>query len=85
MKKKRLQYTIRNVSAEMDCQLREQAAVYNKSLNEATIDVLARGLGMDGGEIIHHDMDELAGTWVKSPVFDEIRKDMDEVDEELWK
>lgn len=45
----------------------------------------ARGLGLDAEPPRHTDLDDLAGTWVDDPVFDRVIREMDRVDEEMWK
>jgi hypothetical protein len=80
-----IQYTIRNVPARLNQVLREKAVTEQKSLNEATLDALEKGAGLADEEVRHHDMDDLAGTWVEDPEFDRAIRDMDKVDPELWK
>ncbi|MDA0322512.1 MAG: hypothetical protein O2923_07335 [Verrucomicrobia bacterium] len=79
------QYTIRGVSERLDRVLRERAADYGVSLNEASLKVLARGLGLDEGAVANHDLDDLAGTWVQDEAFDAAMKEMDRIDEDLWR
>ena len=35
-------------------------------------------------EVVHHDLDDLAGSWVKDPAFDKALRGMDHVDMKLW-
>ncbi len=79
------QYTLRHVPPRVDQRLREVASQYGSSLNQAALDALSRGLGLEAEPVIHHDLDDLAGTWVADPAFDEAMKDMDRVDKDLWK
>lgn len=81
----RSQYTIRGVPDRLDQLLRERAAREGRSLNAEILDALQRGLGYDGTAVVHHDLDDLAGSWVEDPDFDRAVRDMDRVDEELWK
>ncbi len=85
MKRKPQQYTIRSVPAAIDRALRQRARSEGKSLNEVALDVLRRGLGLDGPAPEHHDLDFLIGTWVEDPAFDEAVAAQDQVDEDLWK
>jgi hypothetical protein len=85
MSEHKKQYTIRGVSGRMDQVLREKAASYGVSLNEATLSVIARGLGIEEGAVANHDLDDLAGTWVQDEAFDEAMQAMDRIDEGLWK
>ena len=84
-KKDHTQYTIRNIPVRVDKCLREAAAQYKTSLNVAAIEALRRGLGMEDKPVIHHDLDDLAGTWVGDGEFDRTMALMDRVDPELWK
>jgi plasmid stability protein len=79
------QYTIRNIPERVDRRLRETAAQYGHSLNQAAVEALSRGLGVDQELGMHHDLDDLAGTWVADPEFDRAMKSMDRVDPDLWK
>lgn len=82
---KNRQYTLRGVSDRTDRTLRERAAVYGVSLNEAALRVLDEGLGIAGEPVLHHDLDALAGTWVKDPAFDKAMAALERVDQALWK
>jgi len=82
---KRTQYTLRGVPERVDRALRERAATYGESLNAAALRSLEEGLGITGEPPVHHDLDALAGTWVKDPAFDRAIADLDRVDPGLWK
>lgn len=79
------QYTLRNVPSRVDQRIREVAEQYGSSLNQAALEALSRGLNLGTEPVIHHDLDDLAGTWVADPAFDQAMKAMDRVDKELWK
>jgi len=81
---KTMQYTIRGVPGRVDALLRTRARKERKSLNTIALEVLSHGLGIDDEELEFHDMDELIGTWVDDPEFDDAIASMDVVDEELW-
>lgn len=80
-----IQYTIRNIPERMDMLLRENAVKDRVSLNEETLSVLSKGLGLANEATVCHDLDDLAGTWVEDPEFDRAIQDMSKVDPELWK
>lgn len=82
---KSMQLTIRKVPDRVDHRLRDRAREEGKSLNRVAIEALERGLGLSGEEIEHHDLDDLAGTWIEDPEFDRAIEEMDRVDPELWK
>jgi hypothetical protein len=85
MKEKRRQYTLRRIPARLDSALRRRARQEQRSLNEVALEALERGLGLTAEPLRHHDLDDLAGTWVDDPAFDQAIAAMDQVDPELWK
>ena len=85
MKDRQIQYTLRRVPARIDRVLRERARDQHRSLNEVTLEVIERGLGLSGETVRHRDLDDLIGTWVEDPGFDRALEDMDQVDPELWR
>ncbi len=85
MDKPLIQYTLRGVPERIDAKLRETAAEYRLSLNAAALEALARGLGLEGIPVAHHDLDDLAGTWEPDEAFDRALADMDRVDPEVWR
>lgn len=84
MSGKPIQYTIRNVSERADQRLREQAATYGKSINQAALDALEKGLELAPEQVIHHDLDDLIGSWVEDKEFDRAVKAMRKIDRKLW-
>lgn len=84
MDKRLLQHTLRRVPPRVDAELRRRAAEERKSLNEVALQALERGLGLSDEPVRHHDMDDLAGTWIDDPEFDRALEEMDQVDPELW-
>ncbi len=79
------QYTIRGVPEAVGASLRDRARREGKSLNKIAIEALMRGLGLSSDMIQSTDLDDLAGTWIEDPAFDEAIREMDRVDEETWK
>lgn len=82
---KNIQYTIRGIAERVDAQIRERASREGKSLNETVLEVLNAGLGITDSGVRYTDLDDLAGTWVHDPEFDQAIREMDRVDPELWK
>jgi hypothetical protein len=80
-----MQYTIRNVPAVLDQTLRRCARERGKSLNEVTIEALARGAGVTDERDRQRDLSDVAGTWRKDPAFDSAVAAQDTIDEEMWK
>ena len=79
------QFTIRGVPQRIGARLRELARQERKSINAVAVEALARGIGLTGELSINTDLDDLAGTWVADPGFDQAVAEMDAVDEDLWK
>ena len=81
-----VQYTVRSVPAHVDKALRRKAHKERKSLNEVLRSALIRdaeGTGLP--ERVYTDLDDLAGSWVDVPGFDEAIRAQDRVDETLWR
>ncbi len=56
-----MQYTMRNIPAEIDNALREEAAAQKKSLNQVLLDAVARGLGLVTQPKQVRDLSDVAG------------------------
>ncbi len=83
---KTAQYTIRGISVELDARLRARARREKKSLNRLVIDQLNRSLepAKQQSRPTGGDYDDLRGSWVDDPGFDEALKDMRVVDPKDW-
>ena len=79
-----MQYTIRNVPRTLDEALRRAARERGKSLNEVTIEALARGAGLTGERTRQRDLSDVAGSWRKDRAFDRAVAAQDTIDEEMW-
>lgn len=79
-----MQYTIRNVPEALDAALRRAAREQGISLNEVTVQALARGAGITGERGRQRDLGDIAGTWRKDPAFDSALAAQDTIDEEMW-
>jgi plasmid stability protein len=80
-----MQYTIRDVPDRVDRALRERAQNESKSLNEVAIEALSEGVGVSDEPIVRRDLSDIAKTWKKDPVFEEVLEEQDQIDEMLWK
>ncbi len=79
-----MQYTVRNVPQSLDAALRRSAREQGKSLNEVTIEALARGAGLTE-RWRRRDLSDLAGTWQEDAAFESALKAQDMIDAELWR
>ncbi len=82
---KGMQYTVRNVPDALDAALRERARKEGRSLNEVTLQAIARGMGFSATRPRQRDLSDLRGTWCEDPEFDQAIADQDRIDPELWK
>lgn len=80
-----MQYTIRGISPALDAALRERARAAGKSLNEAVLDALAEGVGLNGTRKKRRDLSDIVGTWKEDEAFDEAIAAQDQIDEDLWR
>jgi hypothetical protein len=76
-----MQYTVRGVPPNLDAALRERARVAGVSLNEATIDAMADGVGLTGAPRKRRDLKDIAGTWKVDKVSEAAFASQDQVDE----
>lgn len=77
---KRLQYTVRNVTPEIDRNLRLAARKKGQSLNDTLLEALQSSLA--GTE--NHDLDYVAGTWVEDTATAKALKDQRKIDKDMW-
>ncbi len=81
-----MQYTIRRVPKEVDRALRERALRRKLSVNEAALEVMAEGLGIDASTPLkRRDLSDLAGAWVKDKAVDAALADQRRIDASLWR
>ncbi len=80
-----MQYTIRNVPNTVDEALRRAAREQGKSLNDVTIEALARGAGVSGERGPQRDLSDIARTWRRDPAFDCALAAQDTIDEGMWR
>ena len=80
-----MQYTLRNIPKHIDAEVRRRAHQERKSMNQALLDALARGVGLQGEALRQRDLSDIAGTWKKDPLFDRAIEEQDKIDEAIWK
>ena len=56
-----------------------------KTLDQVALDVLKAGVGISEQPVKRRDLSEIAGTWVEDPIFEEIRKEHEQIDSKIWK
>lgn len=82
--------TVRNLPPELARVIRQKAKRDKISLNRAVIGLLeeATGLGKSAKpEVLHHDLDDLAGSWSKEEYeeFTEALLEQRQIESEMWK
>jgi hypothetical protein len=93
--------TIENLPVDVEHALRERATAEHKSLKEAVVDALARGLGVSsslaqGGplepavirpleEQRRVELADVVGTWESDPETEAILEEQNRIDPEMWK
>jgi hypothetical protein len=79
-----MQYTLRNIPAELDRAIKNRAQVLGKSINQVTLDALAQGFGQS---IRHRNLHDMPGAWSKeeAAAFEVFLGSLRTIDEELWK
>jgi len=80
----KIQYTIRNLTPQLDRILRQRARELHKSLNEVVLDAVSSGVGLSEQALVYHDMDALAGSWREDPEFEAALQMQDQIDIKLW-
>lgn len=75
--------TLRNIPEELNKALAERARSEGKNMDQVVLEVLQAGLGATVPR--KRNLRDLAGTWVEDSQFDQIMKEQDRIDWELWK
>ena len=69
-----MQYTLRNISSEVNRLLRKSAREQHKSLNRVAVEALERAVGV-GEPRKRRDLSRWLGSWEEDPQFDEALQD----------
>ena len=79
-----MQYTIRNVSAELDRALKARAKKSGKSVNQVALEALAQSLNQP---LKRRSLRDMPGAWSKREAaqFDRFLEQHRKIDEELWR
>jgi plasmid stability protein len=80
-----MRYTIRNIPEELHAALRRRAREAGKSLNQAAVEAMARGVGLEGTAQPRRRLRDLAGQLRDDPDFDRAIAEQDQVDADLWR
>ena len=80
-----MQYTLRNIPPRLDALIRAKAKEENRSINDVSIEALARTFGLLGEPIKHRDLQDMAGTWREDPECEEVLEGQRIIDGDLWR
>ncbi len=80
-----MQYTVRNVPAEVDRALKRRARREGKSLNAIALEALEGAAGLSPVGAKRRAFMDLVGTWKKDPEFEAAVADQRRIDADLWK
>jgi hypothetical protein len=80
-----MQYTIRGIPPAVDAALRRRAKATSKSLNQAALEALMEGVGIENPPKKRRDLSDIAGTWVEDAGFDAAIADQHQIDPDMWK
>lgn len=80
-----MQFTIRNLPAELDHAIRERARAENKCMSEVAIEALQRAFGVRGDLLPpQRNLSGIAGSWHDSPELAAALAEQRRVDPDLW-
>lgn len=85
MTSKAHQYTIRNVPSRVDRALRTKAARKGMSLNALVLAALEAEAGVATPPRLHHDLDDLFGSWVPDRAVDRALEEQRRVEPGDWR
>ncbi len=81
--------TLRGIDDELAQGLERFAHQGRDSMNAVILRLLRDKLGLSKPKFreVHHDLDDLAGTWTKGEAqeFDTVMREFSHIDEEMWK
>ena len=83
-RKRKLQYTVRDVPVELDRRLRDSARHMNRSLNQTVVDLLARAAGT-AEMTTYKDLDSFFGSWTADVRVDQALAEQRKIDKKLWR
>jgi hypothetical protein len=76
--------TIRDIPAPLEQALRERARAEGKTIDQVALDAISAAVGVTSA-IRKRDLSDIAGTWVEDPQFDQIMREQDRIDPQMWK
>ena len=79
-----MQYTIRNISPELDRALKARAKRLGQSVNDVALEALSQSVG---ATVRRRSLRDMPGAWSRreAKVFDGVLEEQRTIDEDLWK
>ncbi len=71
---------IQNIPRQVDEALRARAKAEGKTLDQVALEAIESGLGLNGAASKKRDLNDVAGTWVDDPAFDQARQSHERID-----
>jgi hypothetical protein len=86
-KKRTVQYSVRDISEDMDNRLRECAAMEGVSLNQATLRAIQRGLGAEGEPVRYRSLRDIVSSLPKGSrrAWRTALEEQDQINPEDWR
>jgi hypothetical protein len=79
-----MQYTLRSIPPKLDKELRKRAKTTGKSLNEVSIEALAKGVGLSSEKEVFADLDWFIGSKsITDNTFEQSQKWLEELPKDL--
>jgi plasmid stability protein len=74
---------LRDIPEDVERALRARAKAEGKTPEQIAIEAIAATTSPSSG--MKSDFSAVVGTWVEDPVFDQIRREHEQIDPKLWK
>jgi hypothetical protein len=80
-----MQYTVRDIPRDVDAALRKRAQRERKTLNQAAVEAMAEGLGLEREPRPRRSVRDIVGALAKDPKLEAALDDQRRVEPELWR
>jgi hypothetical protein len=80
-----MQYTLRDIPRDVDAALRKRAQRERKTLNQAAVEAMAEGLGLEREPRPRRSVRDIVGAVAKDPKLEAALEDQRRVEPELWR
>lgn len=79
-------FNLRGIPSDVMDTLKKEAKRLRMSVNALALKMIERSLGLSNEKFIHHDLDNLAGSWSseEEKIFNKNTKSFEKIDKEMW-